>query len=53
MSEQTPPADERASQFDAALAGSQREEREQRDADLARQAETDERIVRVLSGPDD
>jgi hypothetical protein len=40
--------DEHSAGLDRALAESQRLEREERDADLARQRESDERIVRAL-----
>jgi hypothetical protein len=45
------PEDEgaRAAKLEAALAESQRLEREERDADLARQARTDEALSEVLS----
>ena len=44
-----PENDERAAKLDAAIAESQRLEREERDADLARQARTDEALSKALS----
>jgi hypothetical protein len=41
--------DERASKLDAALAESQRLEREERDADLDRQVKTDQALSEALS----
>ncbi|MBE7188668.1 hypothetical protein [Jatrophihabitans endophyticus] len=47
------PETEHAARLDSALAESQRLEREEREADLARQRSADERIVRALSQGED
>ena len=48
-----PPDTERAARLDSAIAESQRLEREEREADLAKQRSADERIVRALAQDDD
>ncbi len=45
-------SDEQAAEIDRALLDSQRQEREEREADLLRQQRTDEEIVRKLTERD-